>query len=120
MNISGPLNSLTSSRKIATFIARLVEKLHDRQNHAGMAREPGERCAVQVRCEVRAHRVAALLSHVLGASLGVEGRHFIDEYLDLLGPEMVREEQIAVALEALNLFLHKLHGALLVAGAAGR
>ena len=49
-----------------------AEELHDRLDHARMARQRRERIAVQVRGEVGAHHVAGLLAHVLGAALRIE------------------------------------------------
>ena len=43
----------------------VAEQALHRLDHARMARQPGERLAVQVRREVGAHRVAALLAHVV-------------------------------------------------------
>src|SRR5207237_440576 len=87
-----------------------AEQLLDRLDHAGMARELGERVAVQVRGEIGAHHVARLLAHVLGAPLRVERRHLVVQDLDLLRREQAREEKIAVAVELLQLLRRQFHG----------
>src|SRR6266513_347167 len=88
----------------------LAEQLLDRLDHAGMARELGERVAVQVRGEIGAHHVSRLLAHVLGAPLRVERRHLVVQDLDLLRREQAREEKIAVAVELLQLPRRQFHG----------
>src|SRR5213078_1680915 len=72
--------------------------------------ELGERVAVQVRGEIGAHHVPALLAHVLRAPLGVERRHLVGQDPDLLRREQAREEQIAVAVELLKLLGREFHG----------
>jgi hypothetical protein len=56
-----------------------------------------------VRGEIRAHGVAAFLAHVLGPVPRVELRHLVGEDLDLLGREGPGKEQVAVAVELLEL-----------------
>jgi hypothetical protein len=74
-----------------------------------MARKLGEGIAVQVGREVRAHHVARLLAHVLGAALGVELRHLRVQDADLLRGEEVREEKITVAVELRELLGRESH-----------
>src|SRR5260221_2047474 len=83
--------------------------LPDRLDHARMARELGERSAVEMRREVGAHHVAGLLAHVLGPALLVERRHFVGQRLDFCRSEKRREEEIALAVELGNLCRRKLH-----------
>ncbi len=90
-----------------------AEELHDGLDHARMARELRERVAVQVRGEVRAHGVAALLAHVLRPALGVQARDLVEQGFDLFRLEQAREEKITVALEILDLLRVKLHRGIL-------
>jgi hypothetical protein len=137
MNMSGPLNSFTSSEEdrdvhrarlghqvvvhpgavvlvplpdVAVegglavdlelvHVQLLAEELHHRLDHARVAREPRERLAVHVRGEIGAHRIAALLAHVLGTPHRIEARHLVGERFDLLGREERREEEVAVPVE---------------------
>ena len=94
-------------------VDRLAEDLHHRLDHPRVARQPREGRAVHVRGEVRPHRVAALLAHVLRSALGVERRHLVGEGLDLFGREQAREEEIAVAIELLELRRGELHSVIL-------
>ena len=50
-----------------------------RVDHARVAGEPGEGMAVHVRGEIGAHRIAALLAHVLRPVLGVETRDLVEQ-----------------------------------------
>ena len=87
----------------------LAEDLHDRLYHARMARQLGERLAIQVCGEVGAHGITALLTHVLRPMLGIEMRHLVKQDLHLLGGKQAREEEIAVAVELLDLGARELH-----------
>jgi hypothetical protein len=90
-------------------VHRLAEELHRGLDHPRMARKLRERVAVEMRGEVGAHGVAVLLAHVLGTALRVEHRHLVQQRLDLRGGEMPRKENVAVALEALELLVVELH-----------
>src|SRR5437588_10426811 len=74
-----------------------------------MARQLGERLAIQVCGEVGAHGITALLTHVLRPMLGIEMRHLVKQDLYLLGGKQAREEEIAVAVELLDLGARELH-----------
>jgi hypothetical protein len=86
-----------------------AEQLHHRLDHARVTRKLRERIAVQVRGEVRAHRVATLLANVFGALLGVKARHFLDKHPGLLPREPTGKEQVSVLLEAPNLLPTEFH-----------
>src|SRR5450631_3247300 len=86
-----------------------VDLLH-RVDHARMAREPREGLAVEVRREVGAHGVAALLADVLRAMLRIEARHLVGEVPDLFRREERREEEVAVLVEGGKLLGRELHG----------
>ena len=81
----------------------LTKDLHDRLDHAWMARQPGEWLTVHVRGEVGAHRVAALLAHVLRPMLRVELGHLVNQDADLFRGEQTGKEEITVALKLLDL-----------------
>src|SRR5205807_1581788 len=72
--------------------------------------ELGEWLTVQVRGEVGAHRVAAPLTHVLRSVLRIEMGHLVNQDADLLWGKQAGKEEIAVAVELLDLCLGKLHG----------
>ena len=95
-----------------------AKDLHDRLDHAWMAREPGERLAVHMSREVGTHRLTALLAHVFRPVLGIETRHLVNQDLDLLRGEQARKEEITLAVELCNLLLRKLHP--VSSSAAGR
>src|SRR6266480_1671083 len=97
-------------------IQLFAEQLHDRLDHARMARELRERQAVHVRGEVRAHRVTALLANVLRPALGVEPRHLVYEDFDLAPREQAGKKEVAIALEPPDLFLTEFHAAFLLGG----
>src|SRR5215472_62839 len=99
-------------------VHRFAEELHYWFHHPRMASETREWSAVQMRGEIRAHRVAAFLAHVLRPMLRVQRRHFVDERLDLRGAEMARQENIAVAIERLELGICELHVTPLLCGRA--
>ena len=109
-----PLPDVTVERCLAVDLELMhvhgfVEQLHDRFHHSRMAREPGERLAVQVRREIGAHDVALLFAHVFRTALRIKRGDFVAEHLDFLGPEVRREKQVAVTVEAFDLFRAEPH-----------
>src|SRR5215510_8692813 len=78
-----------------------------------MARELREWIAIEMGGKVGAHRVAAFFANVLGAALRVQPRHLLEQHVDLIGCEEARKEQIAFALEPLELLPGEFHGLLL-------
>ena len=87
----------------------LAEELHDRPDHARVARKPGERAAVQMCGEIGAYRFAILLAHIFRAALGKQARHLVAQHLHFCTREKAREEKVPVALEALDLLRCQSH-----------
>src|SRR5215472_6188898 len=119
-----PLPHVAIERHLAVdlelmHVHRFTEELHDRFHHPRMSSEPREWSAVQMRGEIRAHRVTAFLAHVLRPMLRIERRHFVAERLDLHGAEMARKEKIALTLERLKLCIGELHVTPLLCGRSG-
>ncbi len=74
-----------------------------------MPGEPREGFAVQMRREVGAHRVAALLAHVEGLAPRVEGGYRIDQGARFRRGEEAGEEEVALAVELFALRLRQFH-----------
>ena len=91
-------------------VHRFVEHLHHGIDHPRMARELRERFRIKVRREIRAHRIASFLAHVLGTAHRVQARNLVGERLDLLAREEAREKEVAVAGELVELLRRELHG----------
>jgi len=74
-----------------------------------VAREPSERLAVEMRCEVGPHRVLAFLAHVVGLAPAVQLGHGRGQRSRLFAAEEAGEEEVAVALELRVLLGSELH-----------
>jgi hypothetical protein len=86
-----------------------AEEIHHRPDHARVARQARERLAVQVRREIRADRVAALLAHVEGLAPCVQCGHRVGQRARFVGCEQPGKEEVAVAIELRQLLGGELH-----------
>jgi len=80
-----------------------VEQLLHRLDQAGVGTQPPEGLVVGMRGESRPDRLAVLLAPDLVAPLGVDARQFPVENADLLRGEAPRQEEVAFAVEFLDL-----------------
>ena len=91
-------------------IDRPAEQLLCRPDQSWMARNLAIDIVIGMRGEVGAHLAGDALAHIFRPVLGEQRRDLALHHGDLLGTEQIGDEDIAVALELVELVLGQLHG----------